>query len=133
MNRVLADTSALYAVFERTDAEHGRATTFLRANPEAVFVLSNYIFAETVTLVRKRLGGDASTKVGERIRQSPRFEVVHLTEEDEEAVWEIFRRYSDKDWSWFDCTLYHLARKLGIWEVFTFDEHFRQMGLGVVP
>ena len=133
MRRALADTSALYAVFDTTDALHRKARAFLEANPDVAFVMSNYIFGETLTFVRKRLGGGPSVKVGERIRQSPRFEIVHLDEDDEEAVWEIFRRYSDKGWSWFDVTLFHLARKLGIWEVFAFDDHFRKMGLNVLP
>lgn len=133
MKRLLIDTSALYALNDGDDRNHSAAVHFWEARPDAVFVMSSHVFGEFLTLARKRLGGEASAAIGEGIRRSPRFEVVHLAEEDEEAVWETFRRYTDKDWSWFDCTLYHLARKLGIWQVFAFDEHFRQMGLEMLP
>ncbi|RLG43203.1 MAG: hypothetical protein DRN81_06990 [Thermoproteota archaeon] len=133
VKRLLIDTSALYALNDADDRSHSAAMAFWKANPDALFVMSSPIFGEFLTLAKKRFGGRAVVKAGEFIRQSPRFEVVHLDENDEEAVWEIFHRYADKDWSWFDVTLFHLARKLGVWEVFAFDDHFRQMGLSVLP
>ncbi len=133
MKRMLIDTSALYALNDSSDRNHRAATSFWKANPEAIFVANSHVLGEFLTLMKKRFGGKWAVKAGEYIRNSPRFEIVHLKESDEEAVWELFARYSDKEWSWFDLTLLHLARRLGIREVFAFDEHFRQMGLTLLP
>ncbi|MEW6233622.1 MAG: PIN domain-containing protein, partial [Chloroflexota bacterium] len=48
-------------------------------------------------------------------------------------AWEVFVRYSDKEWSFTDCTSFALMRRLGLGEVFTFDDDFRQMGYVVQP
>jgi len=46
----------------------------------------------------------------------------------------IFCRYTDKDWSYVDCSLLALAQQQKIPAVFSFDRHFEQMpGLMRVP
>jgi predicted nucleic acid-binding protein len=131
--RMLVDTSALYALADADDVKHRDAQEFLLGHPRTILVMTNHVFGELMTLVRKRAGGEISVKVGERIQQSPRFSVVHLNPVDEKEVWEIFSRYLDKEWSWVDCGLFHLGQKMALWEVFAFDRHFAQMGLKVWP
>ncbi len=130
---MLIDTSALYALADADDVNHQAARGFLAEHPDTVFVMTNHVFGELMTLARKRAGGEMSVKVGERIQRSARFRVVHLSPADEKQVWEIFSRYLDKEWSWVDCGLFHLGRETALWEVFAFDKHFAQMGLQVWP
>jgi uncharacterized protein len=50
------------------------------------------------------------------------------------AVWSVFKTFSDKGWSFTDCTSRVLMERLGIAQAFAFDEHFRQFGtVTVVP
>jgi hypothetical protein len=52
--------------------------------------------------------------------------------EDFWESWMIFQRFSDKEWSFVDCAILHMAQRLGVSEVFSFDRHFDQMsGLGI--
>jgi hypothetical protein len=44
-----------------------------------------------------------------------------------------FQMYDDKFWSYTDCSILVMSQKLGIPEIFAFDEHIRQMkGLGIL-
>ena len=66
--------------------------------------------------------------------ESVRFPILYLTAEDRRATWEIFSRYTDKDWSYVDCSILAVARRLQTSQVFTFDQHFDQMAeLARVP
>lgn len=45
----------------------------------------------------------------------------------------IFLRYNkDKQWSFTDCTSFVIIKELKIPKVFTFDEHFKQMGFTIL-
>jgi predicted nucleic acid-binding protein len=57
-----------------------------------------------------------------------------LTEDDIREAWSIFLRYSDKEWSFTDCTSKVVIEKLQITTAFAFDHHFRRFGtVQVVP
>ena len=85
------------------------------------------VFAETMVLVKARLGAGPAIELGKRIRDSSLFLVVTLTADDYDRVWDIFSRYDDKEWSYIDCSILALARQLNIINVFGFDHHFDQM------
>ncbi|NJK27501.1 MAG: type II toxin-antitoxin system VapC family toxin [Coleofasciculaceae cyanobacterium SM2_3_26] len=52
----------------------------------------------------------------------------YLTEEDIQQAWQIFWQFSDKDWSFTDCTSRVVMARLGLVDAFVFDRHFRQFG-----
>lgn len=45
--------------------------------------------------------------------------------EGERATWEAFQRYADEEWSYTDCAILVLARRLEV--PFAFDRHFEEM------
>lgn len=48
-------------------------------------------------------------------------------------AWKIFEKYSDKDFSFTDCTSFIVMKMLEINEVFSFDKHFEQYGFIRLP
>ncbi len=74
----------------------------------------------------------ASVEFGEMIRHTPSVEVIHVTESIEENAWQIFKRYSDKTFSFTDCTSFVIMQQLGITDVFTNDHNFEQMGFVIL-
>ena len=67
---------------------------------------------------------------GRVMREEHRY--VNLSDDDDAAIWEAFCRYDDKAWSYTDCSILVMAKRLGISQVFAFDEPIRQMvGLGI--
>lgn len=129
MKRVLVDTSAIYALTARRDRNHERARTFLTAAIGAGtrFVLADVVFAETMTLIRAHHGAETASRIGRALRHSALYQWQALAAEGEKATWAIFQQYDDKEWSYTDCALLALGRRLGLGEVFAFDAHFDQM------
>jgi len=55
--------------------------------------------------------------------------VLHITPDIEEKAWAVFECFNrDKWWSFTDCTSKVVMDRLGLYEAFTFDKHFEQMG-----
>jgi predicted nucleic acid-binding protein len=112
---------------DASDTHHIAAANFVRTNRSSTFYLPDTIFSETMVLIKARPGARPAVELGERLMKSTHFQVIPLTEADLRVTWNIFSRYLDKDWSYVDCSLLALARRLGVSEVFTFDRHFDQM------
>lgn len=130
MTQVIADTSGLYAMVDRKDPHHRQAAQFVKAHAAAgVLVVSNHIFDETMTLVKVRLGIEIALRLGIRLRNSRFVELVTFTTAEEMETWRIFSQYTDKAWSYTDCSCLVLAQERNLQYAFTFDHHFKQMGL----
>lgn len=131
---VIADTSGLYAVVDRSDPHHYQAANFLKAHAAVGSLLvSNHVFDETMTLVKARLGMQVALQLGLRLRNSRFVEMVIFSAAEEQETWRLFGHYTDKAWSYTDCACLVLARQRTIEQAFSFDRHFAQMGLVRVP
>jgi uncharacterized protein len=134
MTPVIADTSGLYAVVDRTDPHHLRAANFLKAQAAVgSLLISNHVFDETMTLVKARLGMQIALQLGLRLRNSRFVEMVIFSSAEEQEAWQVFSHYADKAWSYTDCACLVLARRRNLRQAFSFDHHFSQMGLERVP
>ena len=132
MNRIFVDTGAWYALVDNRDPAHVRASSFFAHNTMPL-ITSNFVFDETVTLIRKRLGWQNAYDFGVRLRSSERLDIVPVLEPDEQKAWIFFGKYYDQDFSYTDCTCFALMQRLKISTVFSFDHHFRVMKFDVVP
>ena len=134
MSTLLIDTSALHALNYARDNNHARAVTYFKSLAGRVKpILTEYVFVETMNLTKARLGPEYAIAFGRQLKASQTFYQLILTDLDKQAAWEIFEKYEDKPWSYVDCSLLAVARRLEIKRVFAFDHHFQQMGLEVVP
>jgi len=123
---IFIDTSAWFAIKDVGDAGYASAMNFMSQRPH--LVTTNFIIDETITLVRAHLGHRDAVDIGERLWRGEMATIIWITREDEQAAWELFRRYDDKDFSFTDCTSFVVMRRLGITQAFTFDDHFGQTG-----
>lgn len=130
---VFADTSALYSLLDRSDANHKRAVVAWTGllNDYQRFLTSNYVLVESLALTQTRLGMDAV-----RLLQEDILPVINIHFVDREihrsgisAVLSAGRR----NLSFVDCVSFEIMRTFGIKSAFTFDPHFKEQGFTVIP
>ena len=129
MTRILIDTSAIYALVMPGDAYHAAAVAFLRVTLKDanVFVLLDFVFAETMTLLRSRGGTAFAVPFGRELRRNSLYHWQSVGAEGERDTWAVFQQYDDKTWSYTDCALLAMAQRMEIPQVFSFDSHLGQM------
>lgn len=133
MARVYLDTSALYSILVRDDADHraAMATLELLKSEDAELVTSNYVVDETVALLQHRWGIEA-VRDWERDLVSG-FRIVWIDAEIHARAMVALlaaasRRISLTDWASFE-----VIRRERIDRVFSFDRDFRNRGFEVIP
>ncbi len=130
---VFVDASGLFASLVSWDANHSAASAWLSANNRPLLT-TDFIIDETLTLLRVRREPAIALTLGASLFAGEIAQVYYLTEEDITAAWNVFRTYSDKEWSFTDCTSKVVMDKFGISRAFAFDQHFHQFGtIAVVP
>jgi len=130
MKKIFIDTSALVALFDRSDNNHQKAKTLLEIirNNKIKLLMSDYIFDETITTVLSNAGHKTAIRIGEFILGSNIVELSWLDESIIMKAWEYFKRHSDKEYSFTDCTTFILMEEMKLSNFFAFDEDFVQAG-----
>jgi hypothetical protein len=128
---VFVDTGAWFAAFVPTDRDHARADQWLRQNDRPL-VTTDYVLDELLTLLLVRGERERALRVGAALLDGSLADLHWMRREDIQQAWEIFRQFSDKGWSFTDCSSRVVMANLGITSAFAFDEHFRQFGIGPV-
>ncbi|HEV8231855.1 MAG TPA: PIN domain-containing protein [Thermoanaerobaculia bacterium] len=131
--KLLADTSALLALYLVQERDHEKATSFLHRRPEARLVLTELILAELATRIRARAGAERAVDAADKILRSRRYDLVFADIDLISGALIKMARFSDKRLSLTDCVSFELMEKLGLPAAFTFDRDFRDCGFETVP
>ena len=123
---IFVDSSVWYALVNARDKNHLAAKRFLDAGHR--LLTTNFVVDETITLVLVRKGYQAAVDLGEQLWSEEQAHIVWLSRADQRVAWQLFKRYSDKEFSFTDCTSFVVMERLGLTHAFAFDEHFSQMG-----
>ncbi len=124
---ILVDTSAYFALTDRTDRHHAAAVTFLQTNDRPL-VTTDLTVVETLNLVQARLGPSPAVALGKRLLNPAVTTVLKVIDPDLAHAWRLFQRYRDEAFSFTDCTTFALMARLRLSTAFAFDIHFRQYG-----
>ena len=127
MKRAFVDTSGWYAYVRADEPAHGAIRAALE-RWEGRLVTTYFVFDETVTLSRMRLGSAHAARIGETLLDPGVVELVRLLPEDFEDAWGLFKKNADKGWSFTDCSSFAVMRRLRLTEAIATDRHFRQAG-----
>ena len=132
---LFADSSAWIALYDENDKYHMRAQQAFRhlLDQSVVFVMTDYVIAETATMVLYRAGHARAVRFGEWALHSGNVRQVRLESATWSEAWRMFKMYDDRDFSFVDCTSFVVMRREHLVNAFTFDHHFAQMGFRLWP
>ncbi len=122
---IFVDTGAWFALSVATDPDHGRANSFVAQNRQRLST-TDYVVDELLTLFARRRCKAQGISWLQDVLCSGTCELIRVESADFNAACEIYSQFSDKEWSFTDCTSYVVMRRLHIVQAFAFDEHFRQ-------
>jgi hypothetical protein len=134
--KLFVDTGAFIALTDADDENHKPAVTFYRNAKEkgTRFVTTNFVICETMNYLRARISHNTAALFRENLKKSGFIDIVTVTPSIEDAAFTIFKRYTDKDFSFTDCTSFSIMSSLKLKSAFAFDKHFEQFeGIGRLP
>jgi len=126
--KLFVDTGAFIALTDADDENHKAAAACYRNAKEKGmrFVTTNFVVCETMNYLRARISHRIAVLFRENLKKSGFIEIVRVTPSIEDAAFTIFKQYTDKDFSFTDCTSFSIMRSLKLKSTFAFDKHFEQ-------
>ena len=128
---VFVDTSAIYALLDADDAYHGAARRTFEGLRDAELMTHAYVAVETVALVSRRLGREATNHLIDDLLPAIQVEMVDATLHA--IALAAFREASSPGISLVDRTSFAYMRLRGIETAFAFDIDFVGAGWTVMP
>lgn len=120
---ILVDTGALYALADRSDANHRAATTCLNTLAEPL-AIHGLILAETWYMLESRLGRLPARRLCEKVAAGD-LTLLAVEADDIAAALAIEQRYADLSLGLTDAVSFVLCEREEIVAAFTFDrKHF---------
>jgi predicted nucleic acid-binding protein len=132
VSRVYVDTSALFALLVKNDANHLRARAAfekLRAR-EATLVCSSYVLVEFYALLGRRVGLDAVAAFRQDF--APLLKIVWVDVALHDEGLDLLLDRGREDLSLVDAVSSLVARRQAVDEVFAYDEDFQREGFTAV-
>jgi predicted nucleic acid-binding protein len=96
-------------------------------------VSSDYVMDETLTLLRVRLRLGAARQWWDQVAASARLRWEWIDGERAEKARSWFFQWSDKNFSFTDCTSFVIMKELRLRQALTTDKHFEQAGFQILP
>jgi len=121
----LVDTSALFALLDEDDANHGRATAVFMSLAPGDLVTHNYVVVEALALSRRRLGAAMAVRLAHEIL--PAIAHVWVDEPTHRAALAAFLTRPTGP-SLVDHASFLVMRQLGLTAAFAFDRDFQAEG-----
>ena len=126
--RWFVDTAYVVALSSKRDALNSRAEALkLRIKQEGIeLVTTQAVLLEIATALRFARYRTLAVAFIEEFQRSS--SVVCLTADLLNESWEMYKRHTDKEWSWVDTISFVVMRREGMTEALTSDHHFTQAG-----
>lgn len=129
---VFVDTGAFFSVLSRNDTFHEKSIKLWALLDESQLITSEFILIEAATLIRVKIGSKESIAFINKIENGTDIDIITINKDLKDNGWIYFKKFSDKTYSYIDCTSYYIMKKNNITKVFGFDEHFTQMGFSLL-
>jgi hypothetical protein len=135
MKGIFIDTGFVIALESVTDRNHEKASQLwnelLEDLPE--MVTTTYVIDEIVTFFNSRGRHAKAVEIGNRLMSSHSVRVIHIDKGLFDKGWQYFQKHADKTYSMTDCISFVVMKEQGSESALSFDKHFTQAGLKVIP
>ncbi len=120
---IVADTGALYALVDASDAWHKRVVEWWRGNADQVVVPAT-VLPEVTYLLQQRIGVEAEIAFVRAVADGE-FTVEHLDDTDVDRAVAVMEKYEDLAVGFIDATIVAIAERVDATTVLTTDRrHF---------
>ena len=132
VEKVFIDTSAFYALMDRSDSYHQSASKLWAHFLDNGYSLktSNYVTVETLALLQNRLGFEAADLWSRDVLGV--VETIWIDEARHKLAFEIWFSLGRRKLSLVDCASFVMMRHDKMEKVFGFDKHFTEHGFEVL-
>ena len=132
IEKIFIDTSAFYALMDRSDSFHHSASQLWAHFLEKRYYLktSNYVNVETLALLQNRLGFEAADLWSRDVLGI--VETLWIDKALHNLALEIWFSLGRKKLSLVDCASFVLMRQEKMEKVFGYDKHFTQHGFEIL-
>ncbi|MCH7733202.1 MAG: type II toxin-antitoxin system VapC family toxin [Candidatus Marinimicrobia bacterium] len=125
------DTSAFYAFFDKRDSQHKRVFKILK-NSDDVFVTSNYVLDELITLFRvRKLSLAQFEPFINSLWSEESCQLFRVSKDIDLLAWDMLKKLKEHNFSFTDCTSFVLMKNHNIKKVCTLDKHFQIAGFEI--
>jgi predicted nucleic acid-binding protein len=130
--RVFVDTSAFYALMDRSDKNYEQAAALWKDLVEKDLYLntSNYVIVETLAILQSRLGFEAANLWYRDVLSLA--EVLWIEGSIHDLAHELWLGLGRSKLSFVDCVSFVTMRHYKIEKIFVFDRHFEEQGFEIV-
>jgi uncharacterized protein len=130
---IFFDTSAIVGRIVQRDQHHQAAVEFWDSLSSATTICftSNFVLAEAI--IARRTSYPFAARQARELYASNVLRVVRSKQRDEVQAVHFMGKYADQGVGFVDCISFAIMRRLGIRDVFGFDDHFAAAGFRLQP
>lgn len=128
---ILIDSDAFVALIKRNDTNHERAGEISRllTKKGSVFITTNYVFSETVTVLSQKISHKVAVDfINDLVNEKSEISIIRANEEIEKLAIEIFKKQTSKNISYVDCVNMAVLRRYRWETIFSFDKIYEKNG-----
>lgn len=129
MTKIFVDTSAFYALADKSDGNHARAKDAYESIIKTHLVTTDYILIECWFLIGRHLGRRQAIQFWDALNTGI-VDIINATAQDLSQARSIIDRFSDQEFSLVDASSFAIMEREGIKTAFTFDSDFRVYRFG---
>jgi predicted nucleic acid-binding protein len=119
-NRILIDSSFLFALYNRSDEDYKIAQAFAAKQTNMIFIVPDVTLPEVTFLFNRHGKIPAVINFLQSFAAAqPHLEPIQVS--DIERAYDIMTKYADSKFDFVDCCIMALAERLDITQICTFD------------
>ena len=124
---IFLDTSAIYALADGSDLNHGRALELFghAIDADEAFLIHSYVLVESTALLQHRLGLDSALRF---LQDVDGFQSHWVTAEDHAEAVVILRERRRRGLSLVDCVSFVVMGRYQVVDALAFDSDFEREG-----